>query len=420
VTLATTAPFPVWTMAPFAILVLCIAVLPLLLPRLWAHHAFQVGISVFCALPIAAYLVFTDHRVELFDSLASYGSFVATIAALYVVASGIYLSGDIEATPAANTAFLVSGAVLASLIGTTGASVLLIRPVLRSNQQRVHRAHLVPFFILAVSNVGGLLTPLGDPPLLLGYLEGVPFLWTLGLAPYWLLYVGGIVTAFIVVERRAYAREARTDRARDHAEVVPLSIAGRFNGVLLFAIVGAVLLPPVWREFSMVLIAAVSYLATSDAVHQGNGFSWGPIVEVAALFLGLFTCLAPIEANLAYAAPTLPLRHAWQLFWGSGALSAVLDNAPTYAAFAALARGLGHGQEGLVAGIAPIKLAAISVGSVVMGATTYIGNGPNLMVKSIAERAGYAMPSFARYAAFALVVLVPLHLVTTLALAVLD
>ena len=208
--------------------------------------------------------------------------------------------------------------------------------------------------------MGGLLTPLGDPPLLLGYLEGVPFLWTLGLAPYWLLYVGGIVTAFIVVERRAYAREARSDRARDHAEVVPLSITGGFNVVLLLAIVAAILLPPVWRESSMVLIAATSYFATSNAVHQSNGFSWGPIVEVAALFLGLFTCLTPIEANLAYAAPTLPLRHAWQLFWGSGVLSALLDNAPTYASFAALARGLSHGQEGLVAGIAPVKLAAIS------------------------------------------------------------
>jgi len=152
---ATTAPFPMWTMAPFAILVLCIAVLPLVLPRLWAHHAFQVGIAAVCALPIAAYLVFTDHRAELFHSLASYGSFVATIAALYVDASGVYLSGDIEATPAANTAFLVSGAVLDNLIGTTGASVLLIRPVLRSNQQREHRAHLIPFFILAVSTWAG-------------------------------------------------------------------------------------------------------------------------------------------------------------------------------------------------------------------------------------------------------------------------
>jgi Na+/H+ antiporter NhaD/arsenite permease-like protein len=202
--------------------------------------------------------------------------------------------------------------------------------------------------------------------------------------------------------------------------VVPLSVSGRLNGLLLAAIVGAVLLPPIWRELAMVLIASVSYFATSAAVHENNGFSFGPIAEVAILFFGLFTCLAPIERNLAHIAPSLPLRHAWQLFWGSGLLSSVLDNAPTYAAFAALARGLSHGQAELVAGMTPIKLTAISLGSVVMGATTYIGNGPNLMVKSIAERAGYAMPSFARYTAFALAVLVPIHFVTTAVLAALD
>ena len=169
----------------------------------------------------------------------------------------------------------------------------------------------------------------------------------------------------------------------------------------------------------MVAIGAVSYFGTPREVHDKNGFSFGPIVEVGIIFAGLFACLAPLEVNLAYVAPSLPLRQAWQLFWCSGLLSSVLDNAPTYAAFAALARGLSHGSD-LVAGISPVKLAAVSVGSVVMGATTYIGNGPNLMVKSIAERAGYAMPSFARYAAFAVAVLVPVHLVTTLAFVWLD
>jgi len=172
----------------------------------------------------------------------------------------------------------------------------------------------------------------------------------------------------------------------------------------------------VWRELSMVAIGATSYFGTPRELHEKNGFSFGPILEVGILFAGLFACLAPIEVNLAHAAPSLPIQRAWQLFWCSGLLSSVLDNAPTYAAFAALARGLSRGHPDLVAGISSIKLAAISVGSVVMGATTYIGNGPNLMVKAIAERSGYAMPSFVRYAIFAVAVLVPVHVVTTLAL----
>jgi Na+/H+ antiporter NhaD/arsenite permease-like protein len=275
---------------------------------------------------------------------------------------------------------------------------------------------MVPFFILAVSNAGGLLTPLGDPPLLLGYLEGVPFLWTLRLFPYWLFYVGAVAALFYVVERRAYRREPEQAIKVDRAAIVPLAIQGKRNVFLLFAIVGAVLLPSGWREGAMLAIAAISYLGTPHELHERNGFSFGPIVEVAVLFAGLFACLSPIEVNLARAAPDLPIQRAWQLFWCSGILSSVLDNAPTYAAFAALARGLSHGQADLVAGITDLNLAAVSVGSVVMGATTYIGNGPNLMVKAIAERAGYAMPSFARYAIFAMSALVPLHLVTTLVL----
>jgi Na+/H+ antiporter NhaD/arsenite permease-like protein len=345
---------------------------------------------------------------------------VATIGALYVTASGIFVAGDIEATPRTNLALLVIGALLASVIGTTGASILMIRPILRTNSQRQRRQHIVPFFILAVSNAGGLLTPLGDPPLLLGYLEGVPFLWTLRLFPYWLFYVVGVAGFFFVVERRAYAREETAARVRDRAEVVPLAVEGKRNIALLAAIVGAVLLPGGYREAAMIAIGVTSYFGTPRALHDKNGFSFGPILEVGILFAGLFACLSPIEVNLAAAAPGLPIQRAWQLFWCSGALSSVLDNAPTYAAFAALARGLSRGHSELVAGITEVKLAAVSVGSVVMGATTYIGNGPNLMVKAIAERAGYEMPSFVRYAIFAIGALFPLHLVTTLALMLLE
>jgi Na+/H+ antiporter NhaD/arsenite permease-like protein len=412
--------FPTWTLLPFTVLVLGIAILPLWVPHLWELARFQALFALSCATPVVWYCLTYQRSEPLASAMTSYASFVLTIAALYVTASGIFVAGDIEASPRNNLAFILIGAVLASVIGTTGASILLIRPLLRTNRQRERRAHLVPFFILAVSNAGGLLTPLGDPPLLIGYLQGVPFFWTLRLFPYWLLYVGGIAGLCYWAERRAYAGESPSAKLRDRLEVEPLSLHGRYNLVLLLLIVLAVLLPRGTRELAMLAIGGGSYVFTSDAVHRKNEFSFAPIREVAILFAGLFACLSPIEVNLAAAAPGLPLRAAWQLFWGSGVLSAVLDNAPTYAAFTALARGLSHGESGLVAGVQPLLLAAISVGSVVMGASTYIGNGPNLMVKAIAERFGFAMPSFGRYALFAVGVLLPMHLVTTLALTLLE
>lgn len=412
--------FPVWTEFPFVALVLGIAALPMLVPNLWGKLAFQAAVAFGAAAPVIVFLLAGGHSAHLWNASSAYLSFVATIGALYVITSGIFISGDIEATPRTNVMMMAGSALLASIIGTTGASVLMIRPLLRTNQQRKHTAHLVPFFILLVANAGGLLTPLGDPPLLLGYLEGVPFLWTLHLFPYWTLYVGTISAVLYVTDMRAYGRESEEAKARDQTEAVPLEVKGKANAVLLLGIVGAVLLPSPFREGAMVGIAAASYLSTADEVHAQNGFSMTPIVEVAVIFAGLFVCLAPIEVALAGSAPRLPVQHAWQLFWGSGLLSSVLDNAPTYAAFAALARGLTHGSTDVVAGIRPVHLTAISVGSVVMGATTYIGNGPNLVVKALAERAGYATPSFARYAVFAIAVLVPIHMVTTAALVLLE
>lgn len=414
------AHFPTWTVFPFLALVLCIAVLPMVVSNLWGKLWFQFGVTLGCSAPVVVFLVTGTHLDHLWSATSSYLSFVATLGALYVTTSGILISGDIEATPRTNLIMVVGGAVLASLIGTMGASVLLIRPLLRTNQQRTQRAHLVPFFIVLVGNAGGLLTPLGGGPLLIGYLEGVPFLWTLRLFPYWLLYVGTIAVVLYVIEVRAYRREPESAIARDRAEVVPLAVHGRRNAFLLAGVVLAVLLPAPWRELGMIGIAATSYFATAKDVHERNGFSLVPIVEVAIIFAGLFLCLAPIEVTLAERAPDLPLQHAWQLFWASGALSSVLDNAPTYAAFTALGRGLSFGHSGLVAGILPVQLAAVSIGSVVMGATTYIGNGPNLVVKALAERAGYATPSFARYAIFAMTILVPIHCVTTAVLMMLE
>lgn len=407
-------------MLPFAVLVLAMAVLPMLAPSAWERRWFQALVVLGCAGPVSAYLLYVGQAEAVAHSAAEYVTFIATLAALFVAAGGVYVSADLEATPRTNVAFILIGSVLASAIGTTGASMLLLRPLLRTNSERRHRAHLVPFFILTVANAGGLLTPLGDPPLLVGYISGVPFFWTLRLLPVWLLYVGTAAIGLYFADRRAYARETAADIARDRRETMPLEVRGWSNVGWLVAVIFAVFLPAIFRECALCGIALGSYFGTPRELHRLNAFSLAPIVEVGLLFAGLFACLVPIEAGLAALAPSLPFQKSWQLFWASGALSAVLDNAPTYAAFAALARGLAAGQHDLVAGIQPLALVAISVGTVVMGATTYIGNGPNLMVKAIAERSGYTLPSFFRYALFAFSASCFAHVVMTLALAWLE
>jgi Na+/H+ antiporter NhaD/arsenite permease-like protein len=412
--------FPGWTMFAFPALVLAIAVLPIVVPRAWERRSFQTLVVTLCAGPVVAYFALGARFHDLREAGQSYLSFVTTLGALYVTSGAVQLSGDVEAKPSTNVALIFAGSVLASFVGTTGASMLMIRPLLWTNRQREHRAHLVPFFIMAVANAGGLLTPLGDPPLLVGYIGGVPFFWTLRLLPAWLLYVGSFCSALYFVDRRAYAREPASALARDRSEIEPLRIRGWRNVVLMLAVVPAALLPPGFREAAMVGISALSLVTTPRELHRANGFSFAPIIDVAIVFAGLFAALGPIEAALAGAAPWLPLRQGWQLFWASGLLSSVLDNAPTYTAFAALARGVSSPGSALVAGISPIKLAGVSIGSVVMGATTYIGNGPNLMIKAIAEREKFPTPTFVRYAIFAFATMLPAHLVTTAVLALLD
>lgn len=411
--------WPTWTLLPFPMLVLAIAVLPMTAAHLWEKPVFQAICVSLCAVPVTGYALLNGHAEQVMHAGAGYVSFVVTLTALYVTSGGICLRGDLTATPRTNALFLIVGALLASLIGTTGASMLLIRPLLRTNEQREHRAHLVPFFILVVANAGGLLTPLGDPPLLVGYIMGVPFFWTLRLFPIWLAYVAFFVAAFYVLDRRAYARESRAALARDVAEQVPLSLWGKRNITWMLLVIPAALLPAGVREATLIGITVGSWLLTPREIHTVNGYSWAPMRDIALIFAGLFLCLGPLEVTLAHEAPHLPIRAAWQLFWASGVLSSVLDNAPTYTAFAALARGLGSSHE-VVAGIDPVKLAAISAGSVVMGATTYIGNGPNLMVKAVAESGRYAMPSFTRYFAFAFATMLPVHAVVTLALWLLE
>jgi Na+/H+ antiporter NhaD/arsenite permease-like protein len=411
--------FPAWAMAPFPALVLAIAILPIVAGRAWERRWVQALVVGACAVPIVGLLLATSRTHELVAATWSYLSFVSTLGALYVTSGGVHVTGDLEARPSTNVALMTTGAVLASIVGTTGASMLMIRPLLRANRRREHRRHLVPFFILAVANAGGMLTPLGDPPLLVGYIGGVPFFWTLWLFPAWVLYLGSFAATLYFVDRRAYARELPASLARDPGGAKPIRITGRRNIALLLAVVPAALLPSGYREAAMATIATASLVLTPRELHEANGFTLAPILEVALVFAGLFASLGPIEAALVRSAPSLPLGKAWQLFWASGLLSSVLDNAPTYTAFTALARGLSAGPS-LVAGVEPVKLAAVSIATVVMGATTYIGNGPNLMIKAIAEREGFPVPTFFRYFVFAFSAMIPAHVVTTVVLVLLD
>jgi Na+/H+ antiporter NhaD/arsenite permease-like protein len=342
-----------------------------------------------------------------------YVSFMVLLAGLYVISGGILLRGDLEATPLVNTAFIALGALAASFVGTTGASMLLIRPLLQTNRERAHVRHTVIFFIFLVSNIGGMLTPLGDPPLFLGYLQGVPFAWTFRLWAPWATMVLALLAVYFVWDTRAYTRESLAAIRRDRAERTPLRVRGGANALALAGVVLAVaFLHAPWREAAIVALAALSYRRTPAAIHRANGFTTYPIVEVAALFLGIFLTMIPALELLRLRGDALGVREPWQFFWATGVLSSFLDNAPTYLTFLALGQGLRLAPE--VAGVPHAVLAAISVGAVAMGANTYIGNAPNFMVKAIAEEAGTKMPSFAGYMVYSGAILVPLFVVVTL------
>ncbi len=344
---------------------------------------------------------------------ADYVSFIVLLAGLFVISGGILLEGDLEATPRTNALFLGTGALLASFIGTTGASMLLIRPLLQTNSERKHVVHTVVFFIFLVANVGGCLTPLGDPPLFLGYLQGVPFLWTLRLFVPWLFTVALLLAIYVVWDRRAHAREAKRDLRRDFYEVRPLRLAGKENLALLGGVLIAVaLLDAPWREIAILLLAFVAYRRTDPALRKANHFTFHPILEVAALFVGIFLTMVPALDLLRARGAELGVRAPWHFFWATGTLSSFLDNAPTYLTFLALGQGLG--LKGDVVGVPQPILVAISLGAVFMGANTYIGNGPNFMVRSIAVARGVRMPSFGGYMLYSAAVLLPVFLLVTL------
>lgn len=418
-----------WSVLPFAFLLACIAVLPLLpaTEHAWERNSVKLLVALACGLPVAVWFLATGHGGEVVHALVEYGQFIMLLFALFVVSGGIFLAGDIRATPRNNTIFLAVGGLIASFIGTTGAAMLLIRPLLNTNQWREHRVHTVVFTIFIVANCGGLLTPLGDPPLFLGFLRGVPFEWTFRLWFEWLFVNGMLLLTYFALDRRAYAHETAEAIAFDDTNVIPLRIHGGFNFAFFALIIVAVAFVPSldlhaietghaawtqfvpWRELVFCAAALGSYVIGDNQTRfVDNQFTWTPIYEVAALFVGIFLAMIPALNYLGQLAPKLPLDEV-TFFVFSGGLSAFLDNAPTYATFYEMASRLpGDPRIGAGVGVPEVYLVAISLGSVLCGAISYIGNGPNFMTKAVADSAGVSMPSFGHYLVWSGRYLVPI------------
>jgi len=402
---------PIYTVAPFVAMLLAIAVCPLWVTHWWESNRNKAIVALLLGLPILG-LYLANRPRALLAMGEEYVSFIILIGGLYVISGGILLRGDLEATPLTNTTFLAFGAVIASFIGTTGASMLLIRPLLQTNRERTRVKHTVIFFIFLVANIGGMLTPLGDPPLFLGYLRGVPFAWTFRLWPHWLLMVGVLLAAYFVWDSTQYTREPIAVIRRDRTQVQPLRVRGALNALWLAGVVLAVaFLHEPAREVAIVGLAVLSLWKTPEEIRRANGFTYYPIVEVAVLFFGIFLTMIPALEILRARGGELGVREPWQFFWVTGVLSSFLDNAPTYLTFLALGQGLGLARE--VVDVPHIVLTGIAVGAVSMGANSYIGNAPNFMVKSIAEETGVRMPSFFGYMLYSGLILVPLFLLVT-------
>ena len=426
-----------WWVLPFMGMLLSIALLPLTAGEWFHRHRNKAIVAAVFGVPVVLYLLLTGGSLgsEAVRTTAhDYVSFLVLLAALFTISGGIYLTGNLLGTPRTNVSFLLLGAVLANVIGTTGAAMVLIRPILRANSERKHTRHIVVFTIFVVCNVGGVLTPLGDPPLFLGFLQGIDFFWTLRLLPQWGLTVGLVLAVFLFFERYHYRRETIASLREDLADYVPMRIAGKINILFMLGVVGAVLASeplarvgeaihfPFVREAVMVAMMLLSLRFGPSGTRASNHFTWGPIVEVAIIFGGIFASMIPTLALLRTHGSAVGLAQPWQYFWASGVLSSFLDNAPTYLTFSSAAQGyLGLPNAAALmqqtvgaAGFAPAAfLAAISCGSVFMGANSYIGNAPNFMVKSVAEHSGMRMPSFFGYMAYSMAVLVPIFALTT-------
>ncbi len=417
---------PLWMVAPFAVLLLCIAVMPLFAGHFWEHHYPKVAIGL--GLVTGCYYFFVRHDSHaLLHAGHEYVSFMALVGSLFVISGGINIQVKGEATPFINTLFLAIGAVLANVIGTTGASMLMIRPWIRMNKYRITSLHVV-FFIFIVSNVGGCLTPIGDPPLFLGFLRGVPFWWVIQHCwSGWALACGILLAVFYVMDTLNFRKAPKEIRDKEtaHEEWV---FRGLRNLVFLGIVLGAVFLPKNLQETTlagvltvpaliMLLAAAGSYFATPKNVHHANDFNFGPVKEVGYLFIGIFLTMIP-ALQILQSGELVKIDTPMQYYFATGVLSAFLDNAPTYLSFLAAAMG----AAGLSVDSVPdvlkftdqgaMLLMAISLGAVFFGAGSYIGNGPNFMVKAIAEKAKVSTPSFLGYILrFSIPILLPILIV---------
>ena len=428
---------PVWVLIPFVIMLLSIAVAPLVAEHIWESNRNKLIVSLILGIPTAVWLIANGMSHDLIHQMVfDYIPFIILLLALFVVTGGIHIGGNLDAKPAVNTVFLAIGAIIASFTGTTGAAMLLIRPLININKNRTYKVHTILFFIAVVANHGGLLTPLGDPPLFLLFLKGVPFLWFTTMLPEWCFVNGILLLLYFLIELHFYHKERKINIIMDVAptkEKKHLHITGLINfGFLALIVLSVAFLNantldimkhdgPVWakfiREYALIAIILCSWFFTKKEIRTANKYTWTPIVEVAVLFIGIFATMTPALLFLREHAGSLGITKPWQFLYASGSLSAFLDNAPTALAFYNVAEGLAPFPEHLelIAGIPEALLKAVAVGSVFCGAMTYIGNGPNFMVKSIAEENGIKMPSFFGYMLnFSLVILLPVYILMQL------
>jgi len=438
------ATLPIWWAAPFVCMLLSIAIMPLSIPEVWSNHFGKIALfwaMAFLAPCIAFAGIGTTFAVLQHTILLEYIPFLVLLFALFTISGGVRIKGSLSGTPLSNAALLAAGTFLSSIMGTTGASMLLIRPLLNAIGHRRYKVHTLVFFIFLVANIGGSLTPLGDPPLFLGFLKGVSFFWTTTHIFAEMLFASAVLLIlYFIVDAQLYIREGRPGSSlKGQKGKASLSIEGGINLVLLIGVIGGVLMSGIWnpgivlqtghaeialqdlvRDLLLLALAGLSLLLTSKETRKLNDFSWEPIKEVAKLFFGIFVTMIPAIAMLKAGSEGafksiialvtkdgLPVNHMY--FWLSGILSSFLDNAPTYLVFFNTA----GGDATRLMLEAPLTLAAISCGSVFMGANSYIGNAPNFMIRSIAESQGVKMPSFFGYMLWSCGILVPLFLIMT-------
>ncbi len=434
-----TVQIPILMLLPFVLMLLCIAVAPLTFEKIWESNKNKLIVSIVLSIPVVWWMLSNGLSHELIHQMVyDYVPFIILLLALFVVTGGIHIGGDIQATPLVNTIILAIGWVLASFMGTTGAAMLLIRPLITTNQQRKYKVHTMLFFIAVVANCGGLLTPLGDPPLFMLFLRGASFGWFFHLFPIWLVTGILLLGIYFAMDTYYHKKEPLANLTADKNDTHPITFSGGINILWLAAIIACVIFinesyipamgdehAPFYikllREWALIAVILLSWFTTKKVVRIDNNYSWAPIVEVAYLFVGIFATMTPALMFLRSNAAELGLSTPGAFYFATGALSSFLDNTPTAVAFHTVATGLpdsilaAFASENIVASIPEILLEAIACGAVLFGAMTYIGNGPNFMVKAIAEQNKIDMPSFFGYIGkFAICILLPVYVIVWL------